>query len=111
MIDKYFCCLSACRIWQLEHQIYLKFLFLSSPMTVKPNIWKWIMQSEKGKAQGRSTQPRKRKNTICDINLSKLKDSYEQKLINIQQYQKCVRAISYTYGDVLDTATNADDND
>ena len=91
-------------------------------MTAKPNIWKWIMHSQKDdeqttirteqeQTQKRSTKPRKRKNIIRDINLSKLKDSYEQKLINVKQYQKRVRAISYTYIDVLDTATYSDDSD
>lgn len=76
-------------------------------MTAKPNIWKWIMHSQKDDeqtiirseqeaAEGRSMKPRKRKNIVRDINSSKLKDSYEQKLINIKQYQKRVRAISCT---------------
>ena len=91
-------------------------------MTAKPNIWKWIMHSQKDdeqtiirteqeETQKRSTKPRKRKNIIRDINLSKLKESYDQKLINVRQYQKRIRTISYTCIAVLDTTAYSDDSD
>ena len=70
-----------------------------------------IIRTEQEETQKRSTKPRKRKNIIRDINLSKLKESYEQKLINVRQYQKRIRTISYTYIDVLDTAAYSDDSD
>ena len=64
----------------------------------KEYIWKWIIHSrkvdeqtiiraEQEETQRRSTKPRKTKNIIRDINLSKLKDSYEQKWIKVKQYQ------------------------
>jgi hypothetical protein len=70
-----------------------------------------IIRSEQEKKQQRSTRPRKRKNRIHDIDLDNLKKSYEQKLINIKQYQKQIRAISYAYINVLDKESYNSDSE
>ncbi|CAF1532648.1 unnamed protein product, partial [Rotaria magnacalcarata] len=96
--------------------------YLNSRMTAKPNIWKWIMHIQKDdeqtiirleqeNKQNRSTKPRKKKNLMHDISLSNLKASYEQNLIDIKEYQRKIRVISYSYINALENNTTNDDND
>jgi hypothetical protein len=93
-----------------------------SRLVAKPNIWKWILhvqkedeqtiiRTEQENKQKRSTRPRKKRNVIHDIQLADLKHSYEQNLIDIIQYQKTIRQISYEYIDALESTSNASDID
>ena len=70
-----------------------------------------IIRSEQEKKQERTTRPRKKKNIIHDFCLADLKNSYEQNLIDIVQYQKIIRNISYVYINDLDKITDSDDSD
>ncbi len=68
-----------------------------------------IIRTEQEQKQKRTTRPRKKINIIHDISLGILKISYEQGLIDIKEYQRTIRKISYAYIDVLDSTTyNAD---
>ncbi len=68
-----------------------------------------IIRTEQEQKQKRTTRPRKKINIIHDISLGILKISYEQGLIDIEEYQRTIRKISYAYIDVLDSTTyNAD---
>ena len=93
---------------------------LFSRLVAKPNIWKWIMnvqkddeqtiiRSEQENKQNRSTKPRKRNNVLRDIRLGDLKRSYEQNLLDIIQYQKTIRTISYRYIDALENTIDKAD--
>jgi len=96
--------------------------FFRSRIIAKPNIWKWIMhvqkddentiiREEQEKKQKRSTRPRKKRNIMHDTCLANLKNSYEQGLLDIKQYQTTIRNISYAYIDVLDKTTYNSDSD
>lgn len=91
-------------------------------MTATPNLWKWIMHVQKDdeqtiirleqeKKQKRSTRPRKKINIDHDLALLDLKSSYERNLIDIIEYQRKMRIISYSYMDVLENKIDTDDDD
>lgn len=81
-------------------------------MQIQKEDEKTIIRTEQEKKQNRTTRPRKRKNILHDICLDNLKKTYEQNLIDIKQYQKTIRKISYTYIDVLkDIKYNNEDDE
>ena len=67
---------------------------------------------EQNKRENRTDQQdqEKEKTIDRDISLADLKRSYEEELIDIKQYQKGVRRISYTYIDALDQVIYNDDS-
>ena len=69
-----------------------------------------IIRFEQEKRQKRSTRPRKRKNIIHDLHLMDLKNLYEQNLVDIQQYQKIIRKISYAYMNIFENTMSDDDS-
>ena len=78
-------------------------------MNVQNDDEQTIIRSEQENKQNRSTKPRKRNNIIRDIRLGDLKRSYEQNLLDIIQYQKTIRTISYRYIDALENRTDKSD--
>ncbi|CAF4076037.1 unnamed protein product, partial [Rotaria magnacalcarata] len=89
-------------------------------LIAKPNIWKWIMhiqkddeqtifRSEQEKNQHRTTRPRKNKNVKHDMRLDDLKAAFENHSIDIIQYQKKLRIISYSYITALENTLNNTD--
>lgn len=97
-------------------------IHLFSRLISKPNFWKWllhiqkvdeesIIRPEQEHQQQRTTRRRKKQNILRDLCLNQLKKEYEKNLIDINEYQRRIRHISYLYIDTLDNTVDSDDSE
>jgi len=86
-----------------------------SHIPCRPSIWIWIISIqekeesiainiEQEEYQNRLTRPRHRCRIERDEDLFKLKNDFENNLIDIEEYCRRLRHFSYSYLDTLDAS-------